>query len=74
MKEEKEVVEKEQNGFVLLKKGNFYTVVQITASRSVTIVHNSKVPQSVLKEVYDAGPQYQKMIEPPKGYKAPWQR
>lgn len=68
-----EFQEEEYTGFKLLKTGNFYTVVQINQGRSVTIVHNAKVPQSLLKEVYDAGQQYSKMIQAPKGYKAPWQ-
>lgn len=71
MKVKEMTVEKE--GFRLLKIGNYYTVVQITKGESVTIVHNARVPQSLLKKVYDAGPQYQKLIEAPTGYKAPWQ-
>jgi len=63
----------EQTGFKLLKTGNFFTVVQINKGRAVTIMHNADVPQSRLKEVYDAGQHYQKLIQAPKGYKAPWQ-
>lgn len=74
-KEKLETAEQdEQKGFKLLKTGNFFTVVQISKGETVTIVHNAKVPQSTLKKVYDAGQQYQKMIQAPAGYKAPWQQ
>lgn len=70
--EEKET--KVEKDFKLLKVGNFQSVVQITEGESVVLAHNAKVPQALLKRVYDAGPQYQKWIEAPKGYKAPWQK
>lgn len=64
---------KETNGFKLLRVGNFQSVVQITAGKALQIDHSAKVSQALLKEIYDAGPQYQKWVEAPKGYKAPWQ-
>ncbi len=71
---ENTVSEDVQKTFKLLRTGNFYTIVQITKTQAVTIDHSAKVPQSTLKQVYDAGSQYQKLIQAPTGYKAPWQQ
>jgi hypothetical protein len=59
--------------FRLVKTGPYTSYVAITKNEVVVIEHSADVSQETLQKVYDAGPQYKKIIEAPAGYKAPWQ-
>lgn len=63
----------EIKGFKLKVHKNAYMTVSITATKAVIIDFRVENEQSVLKAVYDKSPKFQKYIQAPRGYKAPWQ-
>lgn len=45
----------------------------VTAKKTIILIAGTENSQADLKEVYDAGRHFQKWVEAPAGYKAPWQ-